>query len=68
MTCQFDMTIRHHGGTSVGFSPLQNIFVSNVVMVHDAENASEAPLVEHVQLVDNAHYVFPGLAGIDCHQ
>lgn len=52
----------------MGFSPVQNIFVSNVVMVHDAENASEAPLVEHVQLVDNAHYVFPGLAGIDCHQ
>jgi len=44
-----------HGGKSVGFrlSPAQNLFVSNVVVVCDIENASEAPLVEHVQLVDN---------------
>lgn len=62
MTCQFDATLRQNSGKSVGFSRAQNLFVSNAAVVRDTEKASEAPLVEHVQLVDNAHCVFPDLA------
>ncbi len=65
MTCQFDMTLRDNGGKSMSFSPAQNLFFS--IMVCDTENTSETPLMEYVQLVANAHCIFQGLTGIDCH-